>query len=105
MTCDPTHAESDPASCRPGLHPGARPADLRRLVRRTAGRRARDGVHGGTILDISTEGETRLALDATVRHLRALDVPLTSDIEDIGSVSFVQFEDPDGNPLMVCRRN
>ncbi len=44
-------------------------------------------------------------MDATVQHLHALGVPLTSEVEDIGSVSFVQFEDPDGNPLMVCRRN
>ena len=82
--------------------------------------------HGGTILDIPTEGETRLALDAnrpdftadgpprfffwtddmraTVAHLRGLGVTITSDVEDIGSVHFLQFEDPDGNPLMVCQR-
>jgi predicted enzyme related to lactoylglutathione lyase len=81
--------------------------------------------HEGTIFDIPTEGSTRLALDAnrpdfdptgpprfflwtrdiaaTVRHLQALEVTITSDIEDIGSVKFVQFEDPDGNPLMVCQ--
>ena len=83
--------------------------------------------HGGTIFDIPTDGDTRLALDAnqpdcdragpprfflwtqdmerTVQHLDALGAVITSDVEDIGSVSFVQFEDPDGNPLMVCRRN
>jgi len=82
--------------------------------------------HGGTVHDIPTDGETRLALDAnrpdfvasgpprfffwtddmagTVDHLRRLDVPITSDVEDIGSVCFVQFEDPDGNALMVCQR-
>lgn len=82
--------------------------------------------HGGTIYDIPSDGETRLALDAnrtdfhasgpprfflwtqdmaaTVRHLEDLGVRITSDIEDIGSVYFVQFEDPDGNPLMVCQR-
>ncbi|GAB3765480.1 putative enzyme related to lactoylglutathione lyase [Nocardioides ginsengisegetis] len=82
--------------------------------------------HEGTIFDIPTEGETRLALDAnrpdfetsgpprfffwthdmaaTVGHLRRLGVRITSDVEDIGSVFFVQFEDPDGNPLMVCQR-
>lgn len=82
--------------------------------------------HEGTIFDIPTDGDTRLALDAnrpdfdpsgpprfflwthdmsaTVRHLRELDVTVTSDVEDIGSVMFVQFEDPDGNPLMVCQR-
>jgi predicted enzyme related to lactoylglutathione lyase len=83
--------------------------------------------HEGTIFDIPTDGETWLALDAqpaglrslgtarlflwtqdmesTVQHLDALGAVITSDVEDIGSVSFVQFEDPDGNPLMVCRRN
>ena len=82
--------------------------------------------HDGTIYDIPTDGETRLALDAnrpdfaasgpprfflwtddmaaTVEHLRHLDVTITSDVEDIGSVCFVQFEDPDGNALMVCQR-
>lgn len=42
--------------------------------------------HGHTIFDVPTDVETRLAP------------------EDIGSVVFVQFEDPDGNPLMVCQR-
>ncbi|WP_191280764.1 VOC family protein [Nocardioides flavus (ex Wang et al. 2016)] len=82
--------------------------------------------HDGTIFDIPTDGETRLALDANrtdfdtagpprfflwthdiaavVDHLRELGVVITSDVEDIGSVFFVQFEDPDGNPLMVCQR-
>ena len=82
--------------------------------------------HEGTIYDIPTDGETRLALDAnrpefdaagpprfflwtedmaaTVDHLRELGVTITSDVEDIGSVHFVQFADPDGNLLMVCQR-
>jgi predicted enzyme related to lactoylglutathione lyase len=82
--------------------------------------------HEGTIFDIPTDGDTRLALDAnrpdfetsgpprfffwtrdmaaTVAHLQHLGVKLTSEVEDIGSVFFVQFEDPDGNPLMVCQR-
>ena len=82
--------------------------------------------HGGTILDIPVQDGPRIALDAnrpdftadgpprfflwtddmtaTVVHLRRLDVTVTSDVEDIGSVSYVQFEDPDGNPLMVCQR-
>lgn len=81
--------------------------------------------HHGTIYDVPTEGGTRLALDAnrpdfdgsgpprffwwtqdmddTVRHLRHLGVTITSDVEDIGSVLYVQFDDPDGNPLMVCQ--
>jgi catechol 2,3-dioxygenase-like lactoylglutathione lyase family enzyme len=82
--------------------------------------------HDDTILDIPVEDGPRLALDAnrphftadgpprffwwtddlaaTIEHLRGLDVRITSDVEDIGSVFFVQFEDPDGNPLMVCQR-
>jgi catechol 2,3-dioxygenase-like lactoylglutathione lyase family enzyme len=82
--------------------------------------------HGGTIFDIPTEGGTRLALDATVAevdpsgpprffwwtrdmaatvgHLDRLGARITSDVEDIGSVHAVRFEDPDGNPLMVCQR-
>jgi predicted enzyme related to lactoylglutathione lyase len=82
--------------------------------------------HDATIYDIPTDGQTRQALDAnrqdfvasgpprfflwtddmtaTVEHLRALAVRITSDVEDIGSVVFVQFEDPDGNALMVCQR-
>lgn len=85
-----------------------------------------DPSHDGTIADVPTDGPTRLALDAnrddfdtsgpprfffwtddmdaTVQHLVDLDVTVTSDVEDIGSVAFVQFEDPDGNPLMVCQR-
>ena len=83
--------------------------------------------HDGTIYDIPSDGETRIALDAnrvdfdssgpprfflwtqdiesTVRHLQDLGVKITSDVVDIGSVSFVQFEDPDANPLMVCQRS
>ena len=82
--------------------------------------------HGHTIFDVPTDGETRLALDATrpdvdrggpprffwwtsdmaatLSHLGSIGAWVTSDVEDIGSVVFVQFEDPDGNPLMVCQR-
>jgi catechol 2,3-dioxygenase-like lactoylglutathione lyase family enzyme len=82
--------------------------------------------HEDTILDIPVEDGPRLALDAnrpqfsadgpprfffwtddmgaTIEHLQRLDVRITSEVEDIGSVFFVQFEDPDGNPLMVCQR-
>jgi predicted enzyme related to lactoylglutathione lyase len=85
-----------------------------------------DTSHEGTIFDIPTDGDTRLALDAnrpdldpsgpprfflwtpdmaaTVAHLQHLGVKITSKVKDIGSVFFVQFEDPDGNPLMVCQR-
>lgn len=86
-----------------------------------------EATHGGTIFDIPTDGETRLALDAnqpeaptsgpprfflwtqdmpaTLEHLDDMGARVTSDVEDIGSVSFVQFQDPDGNPLMVCQRH
>lgn len=82
--------------------------------------------HDATIYDLPTIGETRLALDAnrpgfdpsgpprfffwtadmaaTVAFLRDLGVALDSGVEHIGSVMFVQFRDPDGNPLMVCQR-
>lgn len=82
--------------------------------------------HGDTILDIPVADGPGLALDANrpdftadgpprfffwtddmaaaVEHLRELDVAITSPVEDIGSVMFVQFEDPDANPLMVCQR-
>ena len=82
--------------------------------------------HEDTILDIPVEDGPRLALDAnrpqftadgpprfffwtddmaaTIELLQGLDVRITSEVEDIGSVFFVQFEDPDGNPLMVCQR-
>jgi catechol 2,3-dioxygenase-like lactoylglutathione lyase family enzyme len=83
--------------------------------------------HADTICDLPTVGETRLALDAnrpdfdtsgpprfffwtadmsaTVAFLTDLGVTLDSAVEDIGSVMFVQFRDPDGNPLMVCQRS
>ncbi len=82
--------------------------------------------HGSTILDIPVADGPGLALDAnrpdftadgpprfffwtddmaaTIQHLRELEVTITSPVEDIGSVMFVQFEDPDANPLMVCQR-
>jgi catechol 2,3-dioxygenase-like lactoylglutathione lyase family enzyme len=81
--------------------------------------------HDGTIHDIPTVGETGLALDAnrpafdpdgpprffwwtedlraTYSFLDSLGVELASEIEDIGSVAFLQFRDPDGNLLMVCQ--
>jgi catechol 2,3-dioxygenase-like lactoylglutathione lyase family enzyme len=85
-----------------------------------------EATHGDTIYDLPTTGETRLALDAnrsdfdasgpprfffwtddmaaTVTFLEELGVTLDSAVEDIGSVRFLQFRDPDGNPLMVCQR-
>ena len=39
-----------------------------------------------------------------MEHLQRLGVRITSPVTDIGSVFFVQVEDPDGNALMVCQR-
>ncbi len=73
------------------------------------------------------QGETRLALGGTKQpitnssqplcffwtadihaardFLVANDVELVGTIQDIGSVSFLTFKDPDNNLLMVCQRN
>jgi predicted enzyme related to lactoylglutathione lyase len=83
--------------------------------------------HDGTICDLPMAGDTGLILDANkpisghstqplcffwtddiaaaLAHLRARDAEITSDVTDIGSVSFISFRDPDGNPLMICERN
>ncbi|MGR0220743.1 M24 family metallopeptidase [Agromyces sp. ZXT2-6] len=83
--------------------------------------------HGDTICELRTEGAVGVALDANqpdfvadgpprffwwaddlvaVRaHLESLGVARLGEIVDIGSVSFIQFADPDGNRLMVCARN
>ncbi len=83
--------------------------------------------HGGTIYDVPMLGETRLALDANKQpitnssqplcffwtadidavrdFLLASNVELVGDVQDIGSVSFLTFKDPDNNLLMVCQRN
>jgi predicted enzyme related to lactoylglutathione lyase len=83
--------------------------------------------HEGRIHDVPMAGETGLILDANkpvtghsvqplcffwtedmaaaLAHLRELGAEITSDVTDIGSVSFLAFRDPDGNPLMVCGRN
>jgi catechol 2,3-dioxygenase-like lactoylglutathione lyase family enzyme len=44
-------------------------------------------------------------LDATVAHLRAVDAAEISAVEDIGSLRFVTFRDPDGNVLMAAQRH
>jgi predicted enzyme related to lactoylglutathione lyase len=82
--------------------------------------------HEGKIYDVPMQGETALILDgnkpvhnsaqpllffwtddlpATLRHLREMNVEITSDARDIGSVTFITFKDLDGNALMVCKRN
>ena len=82
--------------------------------------------HGGGICDVPMAGDTGLILDAnrpvaehsvqplcffwtddlaaSLAHLRALGAEITSDVTGIGSVAFLSFRDPDGNPLMVCQR-
>jgi len=80
--------------------------------------------HEDTIFDIPTDSDPRLCLDsnrpdfiasgparfffwtadmqATLTHLQALEAGAISEVEDIGSLSFVTFKDPDGNLLMVA---
>ncbi len=41
---------------------------------------------------------------ASLAHLRELGAEITSDVTHIGSVAFLSFRDPDGNPLMVCQQ-
>jgi len=79
--------------------------------------------HEGLIYDVPVSGETRLVLDghrpvtshpvqpicmfptgdmaAALAHLRNIGAEITSEPQDIGSVIFATFRDPDGNPLMV----
>jgi predicted enzyme related to lactoylglutathione lyase len=82
--------------------------------------------HEGTIYDVPMVGETRLTLDANkpvanssqplcffwtadieaaARFLRGLGAEIVAGPEDVGSISFVTFRDPDRNLLMVCQRN
>ena len=82
--------------------------------------------HGGTIYDLPMAGETQLTLDANkpvtnssqplcffwtaeieaaAGFLRDLGIEIVAGPEDVGSVSFVTFRDPDGNLLMFCQRN
>ena len=83
--------------------------------------------HGDTIYDIPTASGPWLCLDAnrpdfvasgparfffwtsdmdaTVRHVREIGADEVSGVEDIGSLCFVTFKDPDGNLLMVAQPN
>jgi predicted enzyme related to lactoylglutathione lyase len=59
--------------------------------------------------DFTADGPPRFfwladSLDAARAHLEALGIEITLE-QNIGSVSFLQFADPDGNALMVCARN
>lgn len=82
-----------------------------------------DTSHAGGIYDIPVTGETLLVLDAhkpvtshsvqplcmfptddmdaALAHLRMLGAEITGEPQDIGSLVFATFRDPDGNPLMV----
>ncbi len=82
--------------------------------------------HEGGIYDVPMVGETGLLLDAnkpitghsaqplclfltddisaSLDWLRELNIEVTGGPEDIGSVVFATFKDPDGNALMVCQR-
>ncbi len=82
--------------------------------------------HDGGIYDVPMQGEVALILDANrpvqtssqplfflwtedirAAHAFLVDygVTLESEVEDVGSVSFLRFHDPDGNPLLICQRN
>ena len=97
------------------------------MVLRPLRRRARRPSHAGAIYDIPVTGETLLVLDshkpvtshsvqplcmfptddmgAALAHLRELGAEITSGPQDIGSLVFATFRDPDGNPLMVYQPN
>ena len=104
-------------------------SDMRRAIRwysRLFGLEQGETSHEGGIYDVPMEGETGLILDAnkpitghsaqplclfltddisaSIKWLRDLDVEITSEPQDIGSVIFATFNDPDGNPLMICQR-
>jgi predicted enzyme related to lactoylglutathione lyase len=82
--------------------------------------------HEGAIYDVPMADDVALILDANkpvtnssqpliffwtedIRaaydFLKAHAVTLVREVEDIGSVSTLTFQDPDGNLLMVCQRN
>jgi predicted enzyme related to lactoylglutathione lyase len=86
----------------------------------------REATHEGRIYDLPMAGDAALILDAhkpverssqplcffwtddlaqALERLRQIDARIVTEIEDIGSVSTLQFLDPDGNPLMVCQRS
>lgn len=82
-----------------------------------------DTSHAGSIYDVPVEGEPRLVLDshkpvtstpvqpicmfptddmdAALAHLRSINAEITGEPQDIGSLVFATFKDPDGTPLMV----
>jgi predicted enzyme related to lactoylglutathione lyase len=40
-------------------------------------------------------------MNAALMHLRTLGAEITGEPQDIGSLVFATFSDPDGNPLMI----
>lgn len=82
-----------------------------------------DTSHESAIYDVPVTGETYLVLDAhkpvtstsvqpicmfptgdmdaALAHLRTIGAEITGEPQDIGSLIFATFTDPDGNPLMV----
>jgi predicted enzyme related to lactoylglutathione lyase len=86
----------------------------------------RDTSHEGRIYDVPMQG-AGLILDshkpvdqnsvqplclfwtddiaAAYEYLQQNNVPILSSVQDIGSVSFLLFEDPDYNRLMICQKN
>ncbi len=83
--------------------------------------------HEGTIYDVPMQGDVHLTLDsnkqevtisceplfffwtrdtqAAYQFLRRNDVEGVSQIEDIGSISYVIFKDPDDSLPVVCQPN
>ncbi|WP_266078490.1 VOC family protein [Haladaptatus caseinilyticus] len=82
--------------------------------------------HEGTIYDLEMAGDVTLTLDSNrpvenssqpLCYFWTDDVEVTDDFlrergisvvmgpENVGSVTFVTFEDPDGNRLMACQAN
>lgn len=105
-------------------------SDMQRAIAwysRLLGLPTRETSHEGTIYDLTMRDGAGVILDANKREvhnssqplfffwtddmraahqfLRDNQVEIVSKVEDIGSVSFLIFKDPDHNLLMVCQRN
>lgn len=86
----------------------------------------RETSHEGKIYDLPVSGDTAIILDAhkpvtnssqplfffwtddiraAYAFLKASDIELLTEPEDIGSVTTLAFKDPDNNLLMVCQHN
>lgn len=106
-------------------------SDMQRAIgwySRLLGLPVQAATHEGTIYDLPmAAGQPGLLLDATPKpvtnssqplfffwtddiraahnFLQAEQIPILSEVDDIGSVSFLKFKDPDNNLLMICQRN